>query len=126
MPDNGTTTQEITVVKDEHGLLFLGDSKKIKTWSDDRGLASCEFVTKALKTGGSAVQTAAKVSSESGRWVKLTKDSAKLLEKHGKASGIQPGVVQKSNGQIIKWPRFENPSQLFSPAMAMGVAGMMT
>lgn len=23
-------TQEITVVKDEHGLLFLGDSKEIK------------------------------------------------------------------------------------------------
>lgn len=58
--------------------------------------------------------------------MKLTKDSAKLLEKYGKAGAIQPGVVQKSNGQIIKWLRFENPSQLFSPAMATGVAGVMT
>lgn len=58
--------------------------------------------------------------------MKLTKDSAKLLEKYGKVGAIQPGVVQKSNGQIIKWLRFENPSQLFSPAMATGVAGMMT
>lgn len=72
------------------------------------------------------MQTAAKVSSESGRWVKLTKDSAKLLEKYGKAGAIQPGVVQKSNGQIVKWLRFEDPRQPFSPAMATGVAGMMT
>ena len=126
MLDNSSTTQEITVVKDERGLLFLGDPKEIKTWLDDRGLASREFATKALRTGGSAVHTAAKVSSESGRWVKLTKDSAKLLEKYGRASAIQPGVVQKSNGQIVKWLRFENPSRLFSPAMATGVAGMMT
>ena len=123
---SSSTTQEITVIKDEHGLLFLGNPKEIKAWLDDRGLASREFVSKALRTGGSAVQTAAKVSSESGRWVKLTKDSAKLLEKYGKAGAIQPGVVQKSNGQIVKWLRFENPSQLFSPAMATGVAGMMT
>ena len=62
MSDSSSTTQEITVVKDEHGLLFLGDSKEIKAWLDDRGLASREFATKALRTGGSAVQTAAKVS----------------------------------------------------------------
>lgn len=79
MPDNTATTQEITVVKDEHGILFLGDSKVLKAWLDNRGLVSREFTTKALRTGGSAVQTAAKVSSESGRWVKLTEDSAKLL-----------------------------------------------
>ena len=126
MAVNSAATQEITVIKDEHGLLFLGDPKELKARLNDRGLASREFATKALRAGGSVVQTAAKVSSESGRWVKLTKDSAKLLEKYGKASGIQPGVVQKSNGQIIKWLRFENSSQLFSPAMATGVAGMMT
>lgn len=126
MADNSAATKEITVVKDEHGLLFLGDPKVIKAWLDDRGLASREFATKALRTSGSAVQTAAKVSPESGRWVKLTKDSANLLEKCGKAGTIQPGVVQKSNGQIVKWLKFENPCQLFSPAMATGVVGMMT
>lgn len=67
MPDNSAATQEIAVVKDEHGLLFLGDPKEIKAWLDDRGLASREFAAKALRTGGSAVQAAAKVSSESGR-----------------------------------------------------------
>lgn len=96
MADNSAVTKEITVVKDEHGLLFLGDPKEIKACLDDRGLASREFVAKALRTGGPAVQAAAKVSSEFGRWVKLTKDSAKFLEKCGKAGAIQPGVVQKS------------------------------
>lgn len=86
-------TQEIAVVKGEHGLLFLGDSQEIKAWLDDRGLVSCEFAAKALRTGGFAVQAATKMSSESGRWVKLTRDSAKLLEKYGKAGAIEPGVV---------------------------------
>ena len=67
MADYSATTQEITVVKDEHGLLFLSDPNEIKAWLDERGLASREFATKTLRTSGSAVQAAAKVSSESGR-----------------------------------------------------------
>lgn len=126
MADANVPTQEISVVKDEHGLLFLGDSKEIKAWLDDQGLVSREFTTKALKTGSSVMQAAAQASSESGRWVKLTRDSAELLKKYGKTGGIQPGVVQKSNGQIVKWLKFESPSQIFSPAMATGVAGVMT
>lgn len=123
MSDNSAATQEITVVKDEHGLLFLGDPKEIKAWLDDRGLASREFATKALRAGGSAVQTAAKVSSESGRWVKLTKDSAKLLEKYGKAGAIQPGVVQKSNGQIVKWLRSATGLSRFPTAPTPSASG---
>ena len=30
MADSSANSQEITVVKDEHGLLFLGDPKEIK------------------------------------------------------------------------------------------------
>lgn len=48
------------------------------------------------------------------------------MKKCGKAGGLQPGVAQKSNGQIVKWLKFENSSQLLTPAMATGVAGMMT
>lgn len=118
--------QEISVIKDDQGILFLGDSSEIKTWLDECGLASREFSSKVLKTGASALRAATQVSSESGRWVKLTKESVGLLEKYGKAGGIQPGVVQDASGKIVKWLKFETPDKLFSPAMATGIAGMMT
>lgn len=76
--------------------------------------------------GGAALQKASDASMQSGRWVKLTEESAELLKQYGKAGAIQPGVAQAANGRIVKWLKFETPSQLFSPAMATGMAGMMT
>lgn len=116
----------ITVVKDDQGLLFLGDPCEIQSFLEEHGLASREFRTKALKVGGAALQKASDASMQSGRWVKLTKESAELVKKYGKAGGIQPGVAQAANGRVVKWLRFETPGQLFTPAMATGVAGMMT
>lgn len=119
-------SQEISVIKDDQGILFLGDTSEIKHFLEEHGLASRELRTKALKMGGAALQTAGDASMRSGRWVKLTKESAELVKKYGKAGGLQPGVAQAANGRIVKWLKFETPSQLFSPAMATGVAGMMT
>lgn len=119
-------SQEISVVKDDQGLLFLGDPREIQRFLEEHGLASREFRTKALKMGGAVLQKAGDASMRSGRWVKLTKESAELVKKYGKAGALQPGVAQAANGRIVKWLRFETPSQLFSPAMATGVAGMMT
>ena len=121
-----TCSQEISVIKDDQGLLFLGDSHEIQQFLEERGLASREFRTKALKMGGAALQKASDASMQSGRWVKLTEESAELLKQYGKTGAIQPGVAQAANGRIVKWLKFETPSQLFSPAMATGVAGMMT
>ncbi len=36
------TEQTITVVKDDEGILFLGNSSQIKQWLDDSGIASRE------------------------------------------------------------------------------------
>lgn len=119
-------SQEISVVKDDQGILFLGDPREIQRFLEEHSLASREFRTKALKMGGAALQKVSDASMRSGRWVKLTKESAELVKKYGKAGGLQPGVAQATNGRIVKWLRFETPSQLFSPAMATGVAGMMT
>lgn len=119
-------SQEISVIKDDQGILFLGDPREIQRFLEEHSLASREFRTKALKMGGAALQKASDASMQSGRWVKLTKESAELVKKYGKAGGLQPGVAQAANGRIVKWLRFETPSQLFSPAMATGVAGMMT
>lgn len=125
MSDEKTENNEIRVVEDERGLLFLGNQSLVKAFLDDAGLSSREFTARAAGTVGSIAQAAGEVSASSGRWVKLTKESAELVEKYGKKAGLQPGVVQQKNGQIIKWLRFEKPGDLFSPAMAAGVGGVM-
>lgn len=126
MCENNHDELAISVVEDEQGLLFLGDPTQVKGWLDERGLTSYEFTAKAAGVARGVAKATETAANASGRWVKLTKESAELVKKYGKAGGLQPGVVQKSNGQIFKWLKFENPSQLFTPAMATGVAGMMT
>lgn len=120
------TDKAITVVKDEQGLLFLGEAQEIKRWLDEQGLTSRQFTTKVVKTAGDALGSLGKASQQSGRWVKLTKESAELVKKYGKPGTIQKGVAQNAQGHAVKWLEFCNPSQLFTPAMAAGVGGMMT
>lgn len=119
------SSQEIAVINDEQGLLFLGDQKAITAFLNDNHLASRAFTVRAAGTAGVALKAAGEVAESSGRWVKLTKESAELVKQYGKKGALQPGVVQKKNGQIVKWLKFENPGDLFSPAMAAGVGGMM-
>ena len=64
---------------------------------------------------------------ESGRWVKLTKESAELVAKYGKnckKGPFQAGVVRQPNGRIIKHLKFTQPGQL-NPAMLTGISGVM-
>lgn len=126
MSESGSEELAINVVEDEQGLLFLGDQAQIKAWLDERGLTSYEFKARAAGVARGVAKVTEKTADASGRWVKLTKESAELVRRYGKPDKIQPGVVQKSNGQVVKWLKFEKPGQLFSPAMATGVAGMMT
>lgn len=124
--EENETRQDITVVNDGQGLLFLGDPQGIKRWLDEQGLTSRQFTTKAIKTAGDALGSLGEAKQQSGRWVKLTKESAELVKKYGKPGTIQKGVAQNAKGRAVKWLEFYNPSQLFTPAMAAGVGGMMT
>lgn len=66
--------------------------------------------------------------AESGRWIKLTKESAELVAKYGKnckkGPFFQAGVVRQPNGRIIKHLQFTQPGQL-NPAMLTGISGVM-
>ena len=124
--EENETRQDITIVNDGQGLLFLGDPQGIKRWLDEQGLTSKQFTTKVIKTAGDALGSLGEAKQQSGRWVKLTKESAELVKKYGKPGTIQKGVAQNAKGRAVKWLEFYNPSQLFTPAMAAGVGGMMT
>lgn len=126
MKHQSGSSQDITVLGDDKGLLILGDENKIQALLDERGLTSRQVTSKALAAAGTAMQTASNISLESGRWVKLTEESADLLKKYAKPDSLQKGVAQKSNGEIVKWLEFQSPSDLLNPAAASGVAGIMT
>lgn len=123
--NQSSNSQEITVVNDGQGFLFLGDQTEIVAFLDENHLASRAFTARAAGVAGAAAKAAGEVSESSGRWVKLTKESAELVKQYGKKGALQPGVAQKKNGQIVKWLKFESPGDLFSPAMAAGVGGVM-
>lgn len=86
--------KQITVIQDEQGLLFLGKATEIKKWLDEQGLTSREFTTKAIKKTGEAISSLGTSAEQSGRWVKLTEESAELVKKYGKPGAIQKGVAQ--------------------------------
>ena len=115
----------ISVIQDEQGILFLGDDNRIEQFLEQHGLASRDVTSKALKVASTALQQAASSAQQSGRWVKLTKESADLLAKYGKSGPIQKGVAQAANGRTVKWLEFINPSQMLTPSMAAGVGGVM-
>ncbi len=117
--------KQITVIQDEQGLLFLGKAAEIKKWLDEQGLTSREFTTKAIKKAGETISSLGTSAEQSGRWVKLTEESAELVKKYGRPGAIQKGVAQDAKGRVVKWLEFRNPSQLFTPAAAAGIGGMM-
>jgi hypothetical protein len=78
----------------------------------------------------SVTQTGSEIAANSGRWVKLTKESAKNLQKYPLTPTKTPGVSHAMFGQrgsIKKWLQIDTtvPAKLASPAMLAGVAGIM-
>lgn len=129
--NNPDDTQSVTIIQDEQGIVFLGDAGTIDLWLKDEGFDSKAFTAKAIQTVSSAskgAQTVGNAMAESGRWVKLTKESAELVAKYGKnckkGPFFQAGVVRQPNGRIIKHLQFTQPGQL-NPAMLTGISGVM-
>lgn len=129
--NNPDDTQSVTIIQDKQGIVFLGDAGTIDLWLKDEGFDSKAFTAKAVQTVLSAskdAQAAGNAMAESGRWVKLTKESAELVAKYGKnckkGPFFQAGVVRQPNGRIIKHLQFTQPGQL-NPAMLTGISGVM-
>ncbi|KAB5951968.1 hypothetical protein GA590_07470, partial [Bifidobacterium adolescentis] len=127
---NANDVQSVTIIQDEQGIVFLGDAGTINLWLKDEGFDSKAFKAKAVQTVssvGKGAQAAGNAMAESGRWVKLTKESAELVAKYGKnckKGPFQAGVVRQPNGRIIKHLKFTQPGQL-NPAVLTGISGVM-
>jgi rRNA processing protein Krr1/Pno1 len=127
---------DVQLISDGDGLAVIGNPTAVNLFlaaerlaSEDLGLPRLGAV---LGIGAEIAQAYSEIAT-SARWVKLTKESAHLVDKHGltksSKSGLRTGVVKQSKGkgQIGEFVEFaKDPvSQLSNPAVLSGAAGLM-
>ncbi len=127
---------EIELVSDGDGLAVIGDSTDVERFFLSAGLDRTP--SKALDlhrlwsfvgTGGTAAQVGADVAANSGRWVKLTADSADAVKKYGltptKTAGVSHAMIGEP-GDIKQWLQIaQAPSALPSGPLALATLSTM-
>lgn len=126
---------EIQLISDGDGLAVIGDETDVERFLVSEGLPSKDLGLQRLKsaaaTGSVAAQAGSEIAANSGRWVQLTRESAKLVDKYGlresSKSGLSTGVLKGNKGQIRGFVEFAKTpgSLLTNPAMLAGAAGIM-
>lgn len=127
---------EIQLISDGDGLAVIGELTAVERFLVSEGLTSSKDLglrrlRSALGGAAEAAKLASELSAESGRWVKLTKDSAKLIDKYGlrknARTGVRTGVLKGKKGQIKGFVEFvKGPGAgLANPGLLSGAAGIM-
>jgi len=139
IPDPGGgdhENNEVSLISDGDGIAVLGHPTAVDHFLESAGVESRELglarLQSALGAGSGVVAAGAAIAENSGRWVQLTKESAKLVSKNrlmtNSASGLSMGVVQDRAGQIkgiVQFAKTGTTSILGNPAVLSGVAGIM-
>src|SRR5664280_2280969 len=129
---------EIQLISDGDGIAVIGDPTDVGHFLVSAGLSSKDLglarFGAAFSAGAAAAQAGAEIAANSGRWVKLTKESAQAVKKYklveSKTPGVSYAMVRQPVGQpgsmkqwiqIVKAPG----SILTHPAMLAGAAGIM-
>src|SRR3954447_10698748 len=125
---------DVQLISDGDGLAVIGNANAVDRFLSAEGLPSRDLGLKrlhsVLKTGSEIAQAGSEIATQSGRWVKLTKESAEKMSKHPLMKGSRPDVnraVLTENGKItgllelVKSPG----SGLTNPALLSGAAGLM-
>jgi hypothetical protein len=123
---------EIELISDGDGLAVIGDPSAVERFMAAVGVSNVDSKSMgaALRAGASAAHAGSEAAANSGRWVKLTQDSARDLRQYGLTPTNTPGVSHAMlgrRGSIQKWLQIETGpgAMLTSPAMLSGAAGVM-
>ena len=131
---------EIALVKDGDCLAVVGNGPTVaERFLAAEGLASRDLglhrLGSSLGTGGAALQAASGISSNWGRWVKLTEDSAGVAKRLPLVRDTETGnfyaIAKAQNGQFAKNLQIvAHPGSLIvnftSPAMLANVGALMS
>jgi hypothetical protein len=130
-----TMDNEIQLISDGDGLAVIGDPAAVERFLVSEGLSSKDLglprLGAVLSTGAAAAQAGSEIAANSGRWVKLTKESAQLADKYGlrksSKTGLSTGVLKGNGGQVKGFVQFARGpgSVLANPALLAGAAGIM-
>ena len=124
---------EIELISDGDGLAVIGNPTAVERFMASVGLSSnagSPRLGAAFSAGASVAQTGSEIAANSGRWVKLTEESAQKVKKFGLTATKTPGVSHAMVGQpgdIKKWIQIVKApgSMVTNPAMLAGAAGIM-
>jgi hypothetical protein len=83
---------EIQLISDGDGLAVIGNPMAVERFLVSEGLPSKDLglqrLGSALSTRAGVAQAGSAVAANSGRWVKLTEESAQLVKKFGEELSI--------------------------------------
>lgn len=127
---------EIELVSDGDGLAVIGSTSDVERFLLHSGLDKAPSrnldlhkLWSASGTAGAAVQIGADIAANSGRWVKLTAESAEAVRKYGLMATKTPGVSHAMIGQpgdIKQWLQIaQAPSMLLSGPFALTTLSTM-
>jgi hypothetical protein len=126
---------EIQLISDGDGLAVIGDPTGVERFLVSEGLPSKDLGLRRLRSvlgnGAGVAQAGSEIAANSGRWVKLTKESAQGVNKYGlresSRTGLSTGVLRGDKGQIKGFVEFVRVpgSLLTDPALLAGAAGIM-
>ena len=122
----------LELISDGDGLAIVGNPSAVERFMAFVGLSDAGGSRRGsvFRTGASVAQTGSATAANSGRWVKLTDESAQKVKQFGLMDTKTPGVKHAMVGepgdikswiQIVKTPG----SIVTNPAMLAGVAGVM-
>lgn len=122
---------DIELISDGEGLAVIGDPAAVERFLISEGLQSKDLglsrLSRGLGAGAVVAQVGSQIAVNSGQWVKLTKESAHLLNKYPLMKGSSPGVsraILTDGGRIKNVVEFTAGS-LANPALLAGAAGIM-
>lgn len=129
-------SDEVELVQDGDGLAVVGDPKAVEGFLSSMGLGEVavalhiDKLGRALETGSDLANAAAEIVEKSGRYVKLTKESAARFKAEGfietKTKGVSYAMFGQP-GEVGGWVQVERTAGalLTNPAMLAGAAGLM-
>ncbi|MDT0461399.1 hypothetical protein [Streptomyces gibsoniae] len=127
---------EIQLISDGDGLAAIGNPRDVEHFLASEGLLSLSKdlglprIGPLLRLGAGVAQAGSEIAANSGRWLKLTEESAHLVKKFGLMESKTPGVSHAMVGKpglVKSWLQIvEGPGSLLTnPAILAGAAGIM-
>lgn len=127
---------EIQIFSDEHGIAFIGNKKAVDRFLESKGLLSISerlnlnSLGSALQAASAIADQAANIAEHSGRYVKLTKESAKLRKEFELIPTAEEGIshlMVGKPGKVRSWLQMEEgpATQLVNPALLTGISGIL-